>query len=104
MVLFPPGILCKLFLRQMKHRADNIQFGSRQQLYIDVPVKLTEQLTIALDKLGILYEINEENYPNIVSSYVAENVFHNASWMSEGGYKDILETFNFQSTTQDKPG
>ncbi len=76
--------------------AENIQFGSRQQLYIDVLVSKTEQFTTTLEKLGILYEINEEKYPNIVSSYVAENVFHHASLLSEGEYKDILETFNFQ--------
>ena len=90
------GDLMQIALEADKARVDKIQFGARQQLYIEVLVKLSEQFTTALSKLGIQFEINEENYPNIVSSYVAENVFHNAGWMSEGGYKDILETFNFR--------
>ena len=90
------GDLMQIISEADKARVDKIQFGSRQQLYIDVPVRLIEQFTTALSKLGISCEINEEKHPNIVSSYVAENVFHNAGWMSEGGYKDILETFNYR--------
>jgi len=76
-------------------RISDVQFGTRQQLVIKVTDKNTEDLTQALEQSGINFEINNDRFPNIVSSYVAENVFGNSNWLSEGVYKDILDGFDY---------
>ncbi|MGZ5133748.1 MAG: rubredoxin [Flavitalea sp.] len=42
------------------------------------------------------YELNSNLFPNIISSYVTENVFGNSNWLSEGVYKDILDGFDYK--------
>ncbi|MES2429407.1 MAG: rubredoxin [Bacteroidota bacterium] len=74
----------------------DVQFGVRQQLYCKVAEKYLTGFVNDLDAIGISYEVNIEQYPNIVSSYVTEDVFQNANWLSEGVYKDILDLFDFQ--------
>jgi rubredoxin len=49
-----------------------------------------------LEEAQIFYEENETVYPNIISSYVGEDVFDNANWLSEGVYADILDQFDFK--------
>ena len=90
------GELMQIVAAAEENRVGNIRFGSRQQLYLDVPVKFTDQLRMLLDKSAINYEENDDKFPNIVSSYVSENVFHNGTWMSEAGYKEIMETFDYR--------
>jgi len=77
----------------------NMQLGTRQQLYCKVADKYGEAFLAALQQAGITYEVNEERYPNIVSSYVIQGVFEGiggASWLSEGVYKDVLDSFDFR--------
>jgi rubredoxin len=95
--VLPAGDFLTIVTAAEQARAESIQFGSRQQLFVRVPVEYSHTMHEALGKAGIFYELNEDEYPNIVSSFVAENVFHNAGWMSEGIYRDVLDTFNFRS-------
>jgi rubredoxin len=76
-------------------RVENIQLGVRQQLYCIVADKFAEQFLSVLKSANIIYEVNKEEYPNIVSSYVTEEVFQNGNWLSEGVYKDILDLFDY---------
>lgn len=75
---------------------EDVQFGIRQQLFLKPAEKNLEQLKASLESAGILYEETEGLYPNIISSYVAEDVFDKANWLSEGVYKDILDLFDFR--------
>ncbi|MEO7311958.1 MAG: rubredoxin [Chitinophagaceae bacterium] len=86
------AIMCAAENAQVKE----VQFGTRQQLYFKVADKFVEDFLIALGEAGIGYEANVELFPNIVSSYVTEEVFQNANWLSEGVYKDILDLFDFK--------
>ncbi|HYJ37977.1 MAG TPA: rubredoxin, partial [Chitinophagaceae bacterium] len=95
--VLPTGDFLTIVTAAENAKAESIQFGSRQQLYVRVSVEFSHVMGEALGKAGIFYELNEDEYPNIVSSFVAENVFHTASWMSEGTYREILDTFNFWS-------
>ena len=40
--------------------------------------------------------MNKDDYPNIVSSYPAEEVFITNTWLSEGVYKDIFDLMDYQ--------
>jgi hypothetical protein len=50
----------------------------------------------ALAQAGIPCEVDADRHPNITSSYVVEDVFHNTTWLREGVYKDILDLFDYQ--------
>src|SRR5688572_4749120 len=79
-----------------KAKVEEVQFGIRQQLYLKPSEKNIGTLKAQLDAAQIFYEENESNYPNIISSYVAEDVFDSANWLSEGVYTDILDQFDFK--------
>ncbi|UEG50104.1 rubredoxin [Ferruginibacter lapsinanis] len=86
------AIMCAAESAQIK----NVQFGVRQQLYCKVAEKFLYDFVETLQNIGMSFEVNEEHFPNIVSSYVTEDVFQNANWLSEGVYKDILDLFNYE--------
>jgi rubredoxin len=75
---------------------DQVQFGNRQQMYCCADTGNVKEFTKELDQLGVFYEVNHDDHPNILTSYVAEDVFQNANWLSEGVYKDILQLFDYR--------
>src|SRR5579872_7241325 len=79
-----------------KAKAEDVQLGNRQQLFFNVTDKYGPAFLQELEQAGISFEAGEEFFPNIVSSYVTEDVFQNAGWLSEGMYKDILDGFDFR--------
>jgi len=76
--------------------ADAISIGNRQQLYFFIEQKRLEDLEMNMLQAAIDYEINDDQFPNIISSYVTDNIFNTESWLKEGVYKDIFDLFNFQ--------
>ena len=76
-------------------RVSDIQFGIRQQMIFKVSDQHIKQFNQELEQSGISFEVNHDNFPNIISSYVTENVFGSARWLSEGVYKDILDCFDY---------
>ena len=76
-------------------RVKEIQFGTRQQMIFKVSDQYVKEVSQALEQSGIQFEVNDDRFPNIVSSYVTENVFGNSRWLSEGVYKDILGFFDY---------
>ena len=73
-----------------------VSFGLRQQLLIDVPSETCPDGNHELKKLDIHFEPDTDDFPNIVSSYPAEEVFIHNTWLSEGVYKDIFDTIDYQ--------
>lgn len=93
--IISPGDLYNILLAAGKSGLLYVRFGLRQQLLIDVAIEEVGNLTRELDMLGIVYEINKEEYPNIVSSYPAEEVFITNTWLSEAVYKDIFDRIDY---------
>ncbi len=69
-----------------------VRFGLRQQLFLDIEIEELGNLTAELDMLGISYEINNEEFPNIMSSFPAEEVFITNTWLTENVYREIFES------------
>src|SRR5215203_2531290 len=90
------GDLLAIMEAAEKAKVEEVQFGIRQQLYLKPTEKNVPTLKVYLDEAQIFYEENETVYPNIISSYVGEEVFDNANWLSEGVYADILDQFDFK--------
>lgn len=92
--IISPGDLYNILVAAGKAGVSQVKFGLRQQLLIETEDQYL--LSKELDILGIEYEINNDDYPNIVSSYPAEEVFINNTWLSEGVYKDIFDLMDHQ--------
>lgn len=91
------GDLYEILLIAESAGATDIRFGNRQQLYFIVPAENLEDLEVDMLKAEIDYEKDEDLYPNIISSYVADTIFnHHESWLREGVYKDIFDKFDHQ--------
>jgi rubredoxin len=76
--------------------AQHIRFGNRQQLYFTVEAAQLDDLITDLLRVGIAYEIDADQYPNIISSYVCDSIFSQDSWLKEGVYRDIFDLFRHQ--------
>jgi len=94
--IISPGDLYNILLAAGKSGLLYVRFGLRQQLLFDVAIEELKNLIAELDMLGINYEVNKEEFPNIVSSYPAEEVFITNTWLSEGVYKDIFDLIDYQ--------
>lgn len=74
---------------------ENVRFGLRQQMLIDATHKNFDKLATSLTNYSIAYEVNKDEFPNIVSSYAAEEIFVHDSWLKEGTYKDIFDLLDY---------
>jgi len=90
------GDLYEILLIAESAGAVNIRFGNRQQLYFTIGDDCLEDMKMDMLSAEIKYEIDSEEYPNIISSYVADTIFNQEGWLREGVYKDILDGFDHQ--------
>ncbi len=90
-----PGELANLLIPLEEVGITEVKFGSRQQLYFRVNDTQLEELEYILINQEFAYEIGQDIYPNIVSSYVADGLFNQGVWIREGVYKDVLDSFEF---------
>lgn len=93
--IIPPNELYNILLAVGTSGILYVRFGLRQQLLFDVEIEEIQNITTALDTLGISFELNKEEFPNIISSYPAEQIFISNSWLTENVYKEILESINY---------
>jgi hypothetical protein len=73
-----------------------IHLGARQNIYIKTGKKQADQFAQVLQDGNFDFEQNSSSFPNIISSYAAEDLFSTHPWMSEGMYKDILNSFDYK--------
>lgn len=93
-----PGDLFDILSIAEKNGVTNVRFGNRQQLLFTIENQHVENLQDGFLVADIDYELDDDQYANIVSSYVTEEVLHTSNWLREGVYKDILNGFNFKPT------
>lgn len=90
------GDLYELLLIAENAGAKAIRIGNRQQLFFCIEADRLEDMEMDMLRAEISYEIDEDEYPNIISSYVTDSIFNTESWIKEGVYKDIFDLFNFR--------
>lgn len=93
-----PGTLLKILQATQEAEIRDVRFGSRQQLRMTVFSEQMKGLEKQFKAQGLDYEVEDSKYPNIISSYCAEEVFVQRTWLSEGVYKDILDGFDYRPT------
>lgn len=91
-----PGDLREILKIASNCDVDSVRFGNRQQLLFLVAASRLEDLRDSFEVSDITCEVDEDLYPNIVSSYVTDEIFSAESWLREGVYKDILDGFSHQ--------
>ncbi|MGL6269723.1 MAG: rubredoxin, partial [Chitinophagaceae bacterium] len=93
--IISPGILLNILAAAGRVGVRDVSFGLRQQLLIEVNRHDEDKFIAELVRLGVSYQTNNEEMPNIVSSYPAEEIFIHKNWLSEGVYKDIFDSFDY---------
>ena len=87
-------MLCLLNILQ-QYKIPEVRSGGRQQLFVRSLIADTKNVCKAIEAAGFFLEINSDQHPNIVSSFVGHDVFYSSPQLAEGIYKDILEGFNY---------
>lgn len=91
-----PGDLLTILEIAEEAGVKQVRFGNRQQLLFYAPKSALADIESSFMCDEIEYEIDQDIYPNILSSYVTEEILSLSSWLREGVYKDILNGFNYQ--------
>lgn len=94
--LIPPAELYNILAVISKYGLLYVRFGLRQQLLFDVEIEELDSLTSDLEGLELSFELSNNEYPNIMSSYPAQEVFINDTWLTESIYKDVLGSFSYK--------
>ncbi|MGH7237478.1 MAG: rubredoxin, partial [Candidatus Saccharimonadales bacterium] len=84
------GDLYELLVIAENAGAGEVSIGNRQQLYFIVTATRLGDLETDMLKGEISYEVCDDRLPNILSSYVTDNIFNTESWLKEGVYKDLF--------------
>jgi rubredoxin len=96
-----PGTLQYILSAAREAGVREVRFGARQQILMYVKSETVRgsgivELKKKLYESKIDFEIDADNFPNIITSYCAEEVFPTGQWISEGIYNDIFDGFNYQ--------
>lgn len=94
--LVSPGELRDILDILNEHQVKDVCFGLRQQMIVEVPGAKLLFIEKAFAAKNIVYEKGRAVNPNIVSSYVAANIFSTESWLREGVYKDIFGQLDYR--------
>jgi len=94
--IIPPAQLYNILVAAGKSGLLYVRFGLRQQLLFDVGTEVLDSLTAELDKLEVSFELGNEEHPNIMSSYPAEEIFIKDTWLTENIYKEIFQSFSYK--------
>jgi rubredoxin len=92
--IISPGYLFDVLALAAEAGITQVSFGLRQQLLFEVEQTDYIQLSKKFEQVNIHFEADENRYPNVVSSYPAEGIFINNTWLSEGVYKDIFDSMD----------
>jgi hypothetical protein len=94
--IIPPADLYNILVAAAKSGLLEVRFGLRQQLLLDVLIERLDELTEELEALAVNFELGNDEYPNIVSSYPAEEIFIKDTWLNENIYKKIFQSFAYK--------
>ena len=94
--IIPPARLYNILVAASKSGLLTVRFGLRQQLLLDVMIERLDELTAKLEALAVNFELGNQEYPNIVSSYPAEEIFIKDTWLNENIYKKIFQSFAYK--------
>ncbi len=94
--ILSPGTLKEITSAAKKLQVKDLYFGERQNIYLRTYLQVSDIEANKPEFEKFDYEINQQNHPNIISSYVSEDIFTSTNnWLAEGIYKDVLDSFDY---------
>jgi rubredoxin len=98
---FTGGIISPGHLKEILELADaakvsHVCFGLRQQLMMEVGAKYIADFEKACAGKELVFYQSQKEQQNIVSSYPATDIFTGESWLKEGAYKDVFDSFDHE--------
>lgn len=90
-----PGYLKEVLEIAATAKVKDVRFGLRQQLILELPVKQLDEFNKSCFEKNIACSGKKEAHPNIISSYPAVDIFTSDTWVREGVYKDIFNSFDY---------
>ncbi len=94
--IFSPLKLQEIVQIAFNNGARNINFGPRQEIFFNIHKEMLEGFSTEMNSLKVEFELDQDNNPNIISSYPSENILSGENWLTEGIYKDIFDQFDFK--------
>lgn len=90
-----PGHLLHLLEAAEAAQVKQVRFGLRQQLLLLVPEKHFKLFQKNCTTYDITFQKGNKVTPNLTSTYPAAGILLEDSWLTEGAYKDIFDTFQY---------
>lgn len=90
-----PGELQKILTIAAECDIKQVRFGLRQQMIMYLSYTHEKAFVTKMNAAKVDFYIDNNPHPNVISSYVSEEVFQRGNWLSEGIYKDILDAFDY---------
>lgn len=94
--LVSPGELQHILTAAKDAGLSDVRFGLRQQLFLHIPHHFIRQFESTISSQNIDFQVDANEYPNIISSYAGEEIFQQGNWLTEGIYKDVLDNFDYE--------
>lgn len=91
-----PGDLRKIVMTAQHLGAKYIQLGSRQQIRFEINPAYLNDLKVRFHNISHTYNIGITTSFNIVTSGIVKDILPTKVWLSEGYYREILNTFDHQ--------
>lgn len=95
-----PGELRKILSIASECEITQVRFGLRQQMIMYLSYAHEKRFVSKMNAAGIDFYMDENPHPNVVTSYVSEEVFQRGNWLSEGIYKDIIDAFDYNPSVK----
>jgi rubredoxin len=79
-----------------KYDCTDLQFGTRQEIYLQAEESKTAVIVKELSSLSYICEDNFSGLQNVVTSYAAVDVYPTLAWAVADVYMDTLEEFDYK--------
>ncbi len=90
------GELRKVAMFAQQFGAAKLQLGSRQEIRFEINKDSLADFEVRIKLLSLSYSIGKHDHFNIVSSGLVKDILKSKVWLTEGDYRDILQSFDFQ--------
>jgi rubredoxin len=91
-----PGELRKIAMIAQQFGAPCLQLGIRQEIRFVIEQDQIEPFKTRMQLLSLNYSIGLHESYNIICSALIKDILKTKVWLTEGEYRDILESFDFQ--------
>lgn len=91
-----PGELRKVAMIAQQFGATKLQLGSRQEMRFDIHKESLADFEVRIKLMSMSYSVGVHEHYNIVSSSLVKDILKSKVWLTEGDYRDILQSFDFQ--------